>query len=87
MANTSSGVLMSKSGDWDLLNHQQSTSKRDSTMTNEEYRNYVYNQYDTTYGVYKNSPERCYELINDYRRPQHTNVRNSTNNNYYKIKW
>ena len=56
-------------------------------MTNEEYRNYVYNQYDTINGVYKNSPERCYELINDRQKPQPTNVRYSTNKHYYKIKW
>ncbi len=87
MMNISPGVLTSKSGGWDLPNHQQSTSKRDSQMTNEEYRNYVYNQYDTMNGVYKNSPERCYELINERQKPQPTIVRNSTNNHYYKIKW
>ena len=56
-------------------------------MTNEEFRHYVYNQYDTMNGVYKNSPERCYELINERQKPQPTIVRNSTNNHYYKIKW
>ena len=55
-------------------------------MTKEEYRNYVYNQYDTVHSVFMNSPERCYELIND-RQEKPTNVRYSTNNHYYKIKW
>ena len=34
-------------------------------MTKEEYRNFVYSEYDTLHGVYKNLPDRCYELIND----------------------
>ena len=56
-------------------------------MTNEEFRHYVYNQYDTMNGVYKNSPERCYELINDRQKPQPTRSRYSQYEHHYKIKW
>ena len=56
-------------------------------MTHEEFRHYVYNQYDTMNGVYKNSPERCYELINDRQKPQPTRSRYSQYEHHYKIKW
>ena len=86
MTNISPGVLKSKSGGWDLPNHQQSTSKRDSQMTNEEFRHCVYNQFKCGMG-FKNDQERCYEILNEKRNTQSTNRRYSQYEHHYKIKW
>ena len=42
-------------------------------MTHEEFKLYVYNQYDCLHGVFKNLPDKCYEIINDRQKSAHTN--------------
>ena len=65
-------------------------------MTNEEYRNYVSNQYKSNFDYYINnqygsirrgsgflSQENYYEILHQRKKPPHKNVRNSTNDYYY----
>ena len=56
-------------------------------MTHEEFKLYVYNQYDCLHGVFKDLPDKCYELINDRQKSAHSNRGYSRYEHHYKIKW
>ena len=67
--------------------HQILTQIWKVNMTHEEFKLYVYNQYDCLHGVFKNLPDKCYEIINDRQKSAHTNRGYSRYEHHYKIKW
>ena len=56
-------------------------------MTNEEFRKYVYSQYQCGIGGGFKSPDRCYEIINDRQKDFHNSRGYSQYDHYYKIRW